>query len=903
MKKLRLTLSLLLVACMVLGLIGISSAGSKQPGHYQENEVEVPTGGGALAGQTTYLDYDSIKNGDEVKVYFDIYLDAANLHSFNAANPSIFNPDPTVFVFKSAGSDNDYLGTSPVKMTPDGSKYNVTLSYPFAGYSEIGADNYCVSFYMVYGIADAAKLKAVDPSVGYEFRIDVNGDFNANATMPASGSPDGIFIDDKANAYPGYVTYVGDTVSYDINGGTLTADSVEVPAEKAAPKGGQYDIVPGIMATKEIDDVNNILYGWEAVINGKTVILPLDGSFTMPNHDVVLKGVYSPDEDNDGIADALEHKVTFALRDGDEAVLTFPEGATDNGTFFGVSATEGTICVEKENAIGNSYPQVAVSEPWVVVGFFVDGEKIDDIASYVPTGDVTIEIRTMPDENGNNIDDRENVTINFYDDEGELIATYEVPDGTPYTVYGDDTDSPRVAEEGNADEDPTEVDLTGLADPTNALNGPLTGWDVTPVYDDEGEITEIIVTPIYQDQVPTVIPGPVIDDRDDSGDDDDFQDDIEDNFPNGTIIIWNGIDGDEIDREVLDGTGLDENGVRNLKNPEPGSVPTLPVKDEDGNPFLGWKLSGPEQDEDGNDVYYMDPVYDEPVQFTANDPEDPENPVFDEPVPKGTEYAVEDETGDVVDEGTIDQDTVIDLPTLPEQNEDGEYFDHWDVIPEDFDGDEIPDKYTFVPVYELPDAEDIDIIPNEGEDGMDEATGYGLTILRGEYRDETTAEASFLVRIYDKPATEKDLPNMSAAVALSYGFEPFEGKYIFGSLGQVSYVGTKDVDGKTYGEFKVVYETVKSSIVTVSFTYGAKDEPVEGGHVVITVADCDKNSRVNSVDYGNIQKSMNEIDPMPEQGSTGAFVFELMDTDKSTRINSVDYGVIQRMMNGFEPTN
>ena len=910
MKRIRSILALALVFCVILGAIQIGNAAPPTP--QAHNTIEkvnpLPLTGGHIhvVGQKTIVTYDALANNMRVEVRYNIYIDPVVFEAFNSSNLG-FVFDTTMLEFDgSRGYDN--INAS------NGMVVGGTLMIPVVGeYMNIkpAADGYAGGFSLFFNLLDVNRFKAINPAEGIPVVVETHRELSG---VPHGGDVTGaIYVDEtgKNLQTPAILTYSSSTVTYDKNGGEGT-----VPGATPYGEGATVTIPTNITLTKTVSGVPQVLTGWDVRTSVSSLgVLKPGESFTMPDKNVTMVAQYGVDKDGDGRPDDEEYVITYQLRTNDQANLNF-SATTTHGKFYDVTTASGVINVTKGQAIGNAVPAATFTTPWKLVGYFVEGTKIANIATYVPTGNTTIEIRSMPDDNGNDIDDRAKVTITFTDD-GDVVDTFEVPDGTPYKVFKNPDND--LATQGRATTNPTLVDLTNRADPSDDNGNPFEGWSVVPNKNPQGEITSIDVIPVYSESVDVVIPGPIIDKTEDPTNEDPDAGPIEVELENGAFVIHRDIDGGEIKRtEIKEADAVA--GKFPVVNPALGSTPKLPAKDSDGNPFKAWELTGPDREVipggKVNVYYYMDPVYEESVHLTVTDPGKTPDPsddevVLDEDVPKGTDYIVLDEDGEPLKQGKVNDPTDIILPKvtdnpkrdeIPTKNDDGEIFTGWDVEKQDKDSDGIPDLIIFKPIYELPEAGDVDIIPLPG-DGTDSITGDGLYILRGKWSSETKATISILMRICDAPATAVDAKNLTFTQSSVYGFEHHAN--LFGSLDNTTlrYLGTRTVGGVVYGEFSIAYDTVKSSIVRITATYGAKDVDVTSGHVVITVGDNDKTARINASDYGQILRVINNIEKTADKGSAGAYVYELMNNDKNDRINASDYAVILRMINGMIPTN
>lgn len=801
MKRLRSTLCLLLAACMVLGMVMVGTAASASYKFETVKPMEDLLGSGYahVVGQKTVVDFDTIQDGAEIAVKFDFYVDAESYEVFNSAN-LYFDYDPEILKYKKV----EGIGNIDILFTYENGtdvRHTVAAHDPRI---HCDANGYNDGIIMTFEIVDAEKFAELSVSEGTLVTVDTTYDL---MVIEIGGNVWEALMLDELGLTKGtaaVVTYSAINVTYDANEGTGT-----VPDPIAVNKGGSHTVLDGITLTKTIDGVDHVLDGWLNDEDGKVYFA--GDVIKMSTSDITLTAQYAADKNGDGIADKYQHTITYTLRAIDEANLDFSAN-TVHGNFYDVVAnTSGVVSVEKGKAIGNAFPAVtATSEDWSFIGFFADGAEISDISAYVPTADTNIEIRMMLDTDGDDKDDREDISV--------------------------------------------------------------------------------------------VIPGPIITDPTDENPDEEKQIDLK----NGDVVIYRGIGGVEISSVTIDHDAIVE-GKQTLTNPELGTNAALPEKYQ-GNHFKAWIFSGPEVVNTVN-TYYMDAAYGESIEVEVKDEDG--NTVLDGKVPGDATYEVKDEDGNVIDTGDFKDNPEFTLPEVPEKNDKGEIFDKWEVIKEDTDEDGVDDKFTFEPVYVLPEAEDIEIIPdpNPGtepgtNDGVDALTGEGITILRGAWGEEETATIYFYLRVAGKAADSSDLQNVDFAAAPVYGFEKHTNA-TFGTLNTeaAAFVGTEEVDGKEYGVFAVTYTTEKAGIIRVTASYGAKDTTVEKGHIVITVGDSDKSARINSNDVAIISRIQNDFIDEPDIGSAGGYSYELMNVDKNKRINSNDAAVIARMNNGIYSSN
>jgi len=885
MKKLKSALSLILAVCMVLGLVVVSTAASNTIESVSPMEGLAGSGYAEVVGQKTIVDYDNIYNGSEFKVRIELWVDRESYRLFNGVN-LLVRYDTDIFQFESAPGRGNLLVSAMAR--PDGRMGLGIGSNDPSIYA--AADGFSGYIEATFSILDADAFKAVSPATGHVFGFDTSVDLGvvkndaANDFIVTQLDEDGL-----TSSIDAVVTYSANTVTYNKDGGTGT-----VPAPVPVGRGAEHEVLGGITLTKVIGGVNNVLDGW--LYEGR--VYQAGESFVMPNRNISIIAQYTPDADGDGKGDKYENAVTFTLRDEDVATLDFP-ASTEHGSFYDVTPKSGTIGIEDGEKIGTAFPNVTLPTDWVFDGFYVGDTKIDDIEDYVPTGDTPITIRTILDANGNGIDDREDVEVTFMDG-GEEVDIVEVPDNTPYIIYTNPEKDPSTATEGKVDGSDPVVDLSGIADATDSEGNPFDHWEVNIIEDGDGNVIGVEVVPVYEQDVPVVIPGPIVDE-----DDEEPEDEKEIELRNGDVIVYRGIDSVEVARITVD-RGQVTSGAQTLVPPALGSHAKLPEK-HNGNAFKSWVFSGPVVIDDVT-YYYLDARYEASVGFEVLDSEG--NVVLDDEVPGDSTFEVFDENGDPVISGDVKDHETLTLPEVPDKNDDGEIFTGWEVIGEDTDGDGEDDKFTFKPEYELPEIDDVEILPDPEpgtepgtNDGIDTLTGEGFTILRGAWSSDATATAKFYLRIASKPADERDLQNITFTVAPIYGFERFP-VASFGTLNtNAAFVGTETIGDKEYGVFEVTYTAAKSGIVRINASYGALDGAANKGHVVITVGDNDVSGRIVLSDQINIMRVLNEITDEPVAGSGSGYTLELMDVDKTGRLALADGTNILRMLNGIVPSN
>ena len=890
MKKLRRALGLVVAVCMVLALVVVSTAA---PDTYVTVPPMAGLAGSGLAqvvGQKTIVDYDNVYNGSEFKIKVELWVDRTAYRLFNGVN-LLLRFDRDIFEFVSAPGNGNIMVT-PMER-PDGRlSLGIGSNNPGpAFYSR--ADGYSGYVDVTFRILDAEAFLAESPAVGHIIELDAGTDLGVVAVDAASDF-DVIQLDEigKTSSVDMVITYSAYTVTYGKDGGVGTT-----PDPVAVGKGTSHTVLGGITLTKMISGVSNVLDGW--LYNG--TVYQAGGSFTMPANNVTLTAQYTPDADGDGIGDKYENSITYTLRDEDLATLDF-SGSTPHGNFYDVTPKSGTIGIEDGVAVGDAFPTVTLPTDWVFDGFYVGNTKIDDIEAYIPTGDTPITIRTILDANGNGLDDREDVEVKFMDG-GEEVDTVEVPDNVPYTIYTNPEKNAGTAVEGNVDGSDPIVDLTGIADPTDAEGNPFDHWEVNLIKDGSGNVIGIEVVPVYEDNIAVVIPGPIVEEGDE---DEDPEDEKEIELKNGDIIVYRGIGKVVVSSITVDRDAV-ASGTQTLTPPAFGHA-ALPLK-YNGNAFKAWVFSGPVL-AGGVNYYYMDALYEASVGFEVLD--DDGNVVLDDDVPGDSTFEVLDENGDPIDSGAVKDNETLTLPPVPEKNDDGEVFKGWEVIGEDTDDDGVDDKFTFKPEYELPEIDDIEIVPDPQpgtdpgtNDGIDALTGEGYTILRGAWGSDATATAKFYLRIAGKPADARDLQNITFTATPVYRFEKYT-TTTFGTLNAATaaFVGTEMIGGKEYGVFAVTYTTQKSAVIRITASYGAIDGAATKGHIVATVGDSDASGRIVLNDQINIMRVMNEVTAEPAvKGAASNYIFEMMDVDKTGRLTIADGTNIMRMLNGVITSN
>ena len=890
MKKLKSVLALVLVFCMILSNVVVGSTASVGM-NFIKNPPASVTGGGYIMGNTTVATYSSIVNGAIIDAQFDLYV-----------NPDLYvNANAGLIVVDFDKTLLEYSGykTSSNLFCPTATDHALGLMFLVMvqdPYTQVGADGFVGTFTIEFAIKNADDFKNMNAANGTLITQVASND-------PMTGMKSNGADEDFATLVTtaAKLTYSAGTVSYEANGGAGST----LPAPAPVGPGQTYTVPSGITLTKDVAGVTHILSGWTATgLLNPPAIIKAGYQFTMGDNNVVLTAHYSPDSDGDGVPDDEEHILTYSLRSGDQATLDF-SATTTHGSFFNTNATSGSIGIEKGMAVGNAVPTITLdgAAGWKLIGFF-NGETnvattAAGLATYTPTADTTLEIRVLFDPDGNGLDARDPVDLIFKDG-AETLDTVTVPYGTPYKVYKNEVAEASSGFAGKTTgTNPTVVDVAGVADAKYG-NSPFDRWEIVVTHQDGDTSKPIILVeakPIYKDEVPVIIPGPIIEGE---GDAEVILPEKEVDLISNSYVVYR-VGGVEVKSTLIDGSNL-QAGRQLLVHP------TIPAKDAAGNPFKGWKWSGPSVIADVT-YYYMDAVYKAPVHVTVKD--NGGNTVSDGNVPAGTQIVIKDENGNNAGGSpiTVENDRTITLPSVPVKNNDGDVFKEWGKVGTDTDGDGVDDVVTYAPVYEAPTAGEIDITPGNPDgpgapDGIDAGTGFGMTILRGEFMNETVATATFYLRVQGAAATAVDGNKLTITADNAYGFDTGNNaSRVYGNLGALTYAGTEIIGGVSYGKFTVTYSAFQSTVVIVNASYAAKDGPVSLGHIVVVVGDNTKDSAVRSSDYAAISRVVTGINPVPQKGSAGAFVYELMDNNKDKNIRSSDVAVIQRMVTGLIASN
>ena len=917
MKAKKRILSAFLAIAMIASLVISGSAQTQETNIIVVEPEAIASEQAWLIGQRTELPIASVTNGAAFKVAFSVYMDPETFHAF--ASGTFVHPvyDTSILEQTSLRPQIRVSGVENInyEASPFSQSFTVTYGRSAIPENSLESNGYALDFVYEFKIKDAEAFLALNPNVGLSISMGVAldniGDLDFLGYWKADGAskPFGAEVWDVELA-PAVVTFSGPKVEYTIGKGERANDMDAFDPFVALP--GTY-FVPAdgtglaISAEDSSDDIAKIFDFWKDGLGNE--YHPGDGKkVPMLTTGVVLTAIYADDADGDGIADYKELKVTYTLRSGDEGTIKVPATETDNG-FFATEGSNKVIFVEENEAIGDSIATVDLDdaglEDWEFVGYFIgeDEYTVAELAALEITAPTVIELRTMLDTNGNGIDDRTNVTIDFLAPDGTTIKSMEVPDGTPYIIYEDPAKENEASsgEAGENGDDPTEVTLPDV--PATIPSGKHTGWEIEPVLDAEDKVIGIIAVPIYSEAQEVTIPD-VITDPETDEDPEDFVTDMD----TGSTIVHNDINGDPImETEV----GSSEE-MQVIDHPTPGApeYPTLPKRDEDGNPFVGWVLSGPEEGDEGEDVYTLDPYYAKPIEVTVTDPKSDETTEDDEPlpgfdgkeIPSDSTYEILDENGDVKESGKIvDKDGEITLPAtedMPVRNDDGDVFTGEWIVTEEVDDEDGSTNFVFAPEYREPTEDDIVI----EVDADTLAEGNGMGILKGFYADEITETAYFYLNIGGVAAIASDADRLSVNVVPVFGFEDLRNPgVVIGEATAPEYDGVKTINDVEYGVFEVTYTTVKSSIIQLNLKYG--DTEIDTlSHLVITVGDSTVDGKINSSDVARLKRVINKDETEPEKGIAGNYHYELLDADKNGKVNSADASCIGRMVNNeIEP--
>ena len=908
-------LSILLVAAMLFSLIVFSSAEAKTPGFHDVGPGNLSGGSVQVVGQETVVAHDGLTNETSIQVKFNFFIDPASYHAYSGGHYTLsyeseylsFDRDSTARFFVNGERNYNYqINFDP----PHVNIYNDLIPSDMPS-PLVGANGLAVELIIFFKPTTASKFLELDPSEGTEVKLSY---FKSNR----DGLYDFAVFDNGINeislleanllpAIPAVVTYSGNMVTYNVGAGVRSAENGGMDAFKPVIVASGLPVTiadgTGLVIPAGGGNVAKAFDYWE---NASGVKYESGQAIAMPNGGLPLTAVYSDDANEDGIPDNKQMKVTYTKRSGDEGTLTAPAGTTANGKFI----TEGNnkvIYVTSGRTISTSIATLDLTglTDWEFAGYFIGSTKYDDTAlsALTVTAPITIELRAMLDTNENGIDDRDTVTLTFLEPDGVTeVDSIDVLDRTPYTVYKEPTKD-TILDFGEAGEsgDPTEVTLPVV--PSIIPGGKHTGWSIEPIMDGT-KIIGVNAVPVYSEDQQVEIP--------------DLRDPVDPEKPlvppivelnSGAVLIHRGVNGQSIGTPITIGS---DDEIQLIAHPVVGDYANLPTR-YNNKPFAGWTLTGPvaAANPQNPDIYYLDPYYANPIDFTIADPKK-ENDTTDDvildgfnekKVPADSTYEILDEEGNVLDSGKIaDEGGEITLPfteDLPVRNGDGDIFTGDWTVSEGKNTDGSP-NFVIAPEYAAPTGDDITILVDVDSN----ANGNGLAVLKGFYANDLTSTASFYVRIGDGPALASDAGRFNVAATAAFGFETLARPSLhIGELSAVTYVGPKTIAGVVYSEFSVTYKTVKSGIVKIAMSYGnVVPTEVPGGYVIVTVADGNKDGRVSSTDVSTSLRVTNEKST-PAKGEAGAYLYELMDINMDDRFSSTDISIIIRMVNEKVETN
>lgn len=253
--------------------------------------------------------------------------------------------------------------------------------------------------------------------------------------------------------------------------------------------------------------------GWKLdsyTMSGTKYSTPEDLAAVVVSADASVTVNVIQDKNGNGINDADEVKVVFALRKG-------YNGIDDKGT---LSFTEKIFDKTKVSILGAdniptvSFTAAETAEGWSFNkedGFYIDGIKYTSaqLATLaLDKAEIKVEVRTKLDNNGNGKDDRdEDCSITVFDDKDNNLGTLDIPYNKPITVtdengnlFGGATD-----ENGNVVPNPYPVKEDGtikLPVPPTKAGYEFSGWDIVP--NPDGSVN---IKPKYE------LPGSLLDDK------------------------------------------------------------------------------------------------------------------------------------------------------------------------------------------------------------------------------------------------------------------------------------------------------------------------------------------------------------------------------------------------------
>ena len=915
MKTSKRVLSLLMAVAMLCSLIVFSSAepptpAELGPGNHSNEPDDLSGGKFQIVGQTTVVSHSTLSGNPDIKVTFDIYMDPSEYIGLNSVSLRYSYDSDYLTLVTPLGTLKDRDGYPATGYVANGLGISDTvisfMRNPVATDNFIAADGFVCQVEYTFKAKEA--FAGIDPSVGtlvnmWVFASSSDGFEDVYGWKVVDGAAKMVEIDSKVLATKNaQVTYVSSMLTYDVGAGVRSTENGGMDAFKPAPfaPGAPINIADGAGLVIPAGG-GNVAKAFDHWVDQDEVTRPA-GPSAMSDGGIALKAVYSDDANEDGIPDNKQMKVTYTRRSGDEGILTVPTGATANGKFITEGANK-VIYVTSGDTIGDSFATLDLTAPalddWDFIGYFIGSTEYDEAAlsAMTVTAPITIELRAMLDTNDNGIDDRDTVTLTFLEPDGVTeVGSIDVLDRTPYTVYSDpDKNTPADSGEAGESGDPTEVTLPVV--PGTIPGGKHTGWSIEPILGPGDKVIGVEVVPVYSEDQQVEIP--------DLRDPDDPELPLEPpivELNTGAVLIHRGVNNQPIGTPITIGSTEE---IQLIAHPIVGDYANLPAR-YNNKPFAGWILTGPvaAANPQNPDIYYLDPYYASPIDFTITDPKKESDLTddvildgFDEKeVPADSTYEILDEEGNVLDSGIIaDEGGEITLPfteDLPERNGDGDIFTGDWTVSEEKNNDGST-NYVIAPEYAAPTGDDIIIAVDEDED----ANGHGLSVLQGFFENDTTAEATFYVQIAGGAATAADANRLKVNMNAVFGFNDLvRPQIVVGNLSTISYEGTDDIDGDEYGVFKVTYTTIKSGIVKLSLSYGNNAADANApGYVVVTVADVTKDGRVNTADATEKLKVGSEISDTPLKGEAGAYLYELCDVTMDNRINTADFTTSLKM--------
>jgi len=573
------------------------------------------------------------------------------------------------------------------------------------------------------------------------------------------------------------------------------------------------------------------------------------------------------------------------------------------------------INIKSGEEIGTNVPELTGLPEYWKFAFYKIGDAEYKNQSYIRatvTDNTKVEVATMPDENGNDIDDRTTVILNVYAYGTDLKANpntkpvkqYKVIDNAQYIVYDTETKENAPIYNDRVVKNPTNIVLPYVKESINDM--PFFEWVFDTTDDNEDEVMEkVVMYPSYIKSQPVDLHD-IIDDpaNPQPSDKEDYL------LPLDSYVIHRGIDGSELIRTLV------TSALTEVVNPIPGTAyAQLPARNN-GKPFAGWTMTIPTQTvyENGKaiQVTYLDPVYYADVPFAIYEIIDGDNNKqiigkYDGItcyVPYDSTYQVSDADGNLTAPVYVKDEPAAYTYSdneMPIRNANGDIFrgvGSWIVTVIDNNGQK---NYIIAPSYSAPTASDIEVAVDESVYG----NGNGVVVLCGAYREDSDAVMNYYVRIGGLPAEASDANHLTTTCVAALEFKKYA-SVVSSIVPIVTYDGVKDIDGVDYGVFEVVYTTQKSGIVNVGMKYD--DITFEKNYYVVTVGNVISFNTLNSLDVAYTIQVVNDLEAIPAHGYNASkpdasFLFELMDVNRSGTINSVDVTELVYMVNGVVESN